>query len=108
MIILIRDGETNFKEYWMVDPLDKLKDIARTGVWKWRSREGKVDLSGQDDPWAVPFPRAELVLVATGFSFKVDISLKWLELHCVKFDFVRRHMTISVSCLLIRACTEIR
>ena len=59
MVILVRNDQTQFKEYWLSDPLGKFKNVCRTGVWEWRGRQDGVDLSGQDDPWAVPVPRAK-------------------------------------------------
>ncbi|MCY4641497.1 MAG: DUF3883 domain-containing protein [Gammaproteobacteria bacterium] len=90
MAILVRNDQTQFKEYWLVDPLDKFKDVCRAGVWEWRGRQDGIDLSGQDDPWAVPVPRAQRS--ASGFVFKMEVSLEWLQENCHEFSHIQNYM----------------
>ena len=90
MVILTRDGDTSFHEYWLINPLNGLKTAPRTGVWVWRGREDDVHLSEQDDPWTVPAPRAERA--AAGFSFKLAVSPDWLKDHSTQFCHVWMHM----------------
>ena len=84
MVILIRNGKDDFKEYWIVNPLDKLKTLPRTGVWEWRGREDNVLLQEQSGPWTVPDPRAERP--AAGFSFKIDVNDDWIKRCGVGFE----------------------
>ena len=86
MAILIRDGEDQYKEYWIDNPLDKLNTLPRTGVWVWRGREDNVGLPEQDAAWAVPSPRAQRP--AAGFSFKIDITEDWMRSFGVEFDAI--------------------
>ena len=84
MVIMIRGGENQYKEYWIDNPLDKLKTLPRTGVWVWKGREDNVGLPEQDAAWAVPSPRAQRP--AAGFSFKIDITEDWMRNFGVEFD----------------------
>lgn len=86
MVIIIRGGEDQYKEYWIDNPLDKLKTLPRTGVWVWRGREDNVGLPEQDAAWAVPSPRAQRP--AAGFSFKIDITEDWMRNFGVKFGVI--------------------
>jgi hypothetical protein len=91
MVILTRDKEKHFEEYWVDDPLQDLKDLPRTGVWEWRGREDGISLERADATWSIPAPKPERP--AAGFSFKLEIKGTWLKTYHADFEAVKDRMT---------------
>jgi hypothetical protein len=89
MVILNRDKEADFEEYWLNDPLKDLKDVSRTGVWEWHGRQAGVKLFGDVASWDAPAPRPERA--AARFSFKAELERSWLRQRGLKFEKIREY-----------------
>jgi hypothetical protein len=62
--------------FWILKPLEQLKELKRTGTWLWRSREDMVTLSSRD--WERP--QEEPVRKPNNFSFRIEeITLEFLK-----------------------------
>jgi hypothetical protein len=89
MSILVPGDNEGFGEYWLVDPLEALHHLPRSGVWVWSGREEGVALQEQPDAWAIPKPKPTR---AAKFSFSIQFEREWLGINGKGFDQIRQRL----------------
>ncbi len=81
--ILIRSQGEDFRQYWIRDPLQKLAELPRKGVWEWKGRKEGVGLNAGEASWDVPVPKPTR---PANFTFKIEVKDMWLDQHALTFD----------------------